>query len=101
SQAHVRVTRSGCMGRVGRVPMSTVQPEDGRVGDVWRIRGRDHEMIVERMTESTITLNTYPQRTDSGWGYDRNSWIDVLYRVREDLQGVQVGDVIHVYVPET
>jgi hypothetical protein len=76
-------------------------PEDGRVGDIWRIRGDDHEMRVVQLNRHTITLNSVPQPQPSGWGYDLNDWDNVLYRIQEDLDGVSVGDVVHLYVPPT
>jgi hypothetical protein len=78
-------------------------PEDGRIGDVWRIRGLDdHEMTVTRLSRPyTITLNSISEPQPSGWGYDLNDWDNVLYRIRENLDDVQVGDVVHLYVPPT
>jgi hypothetical protein len=81
--------------------MARVQPEDGRIGDIWRITGADHEMVVKQLNRYTITLNSVSDPQPSGWGYDLNDWDNVLYRVREDLAAVHEGDVVHLYVPPT
>ena len=81
--------------------MARVQPEDGRIGDIWRITGAEHEMVVQQLNRYTITLNSVSERQPSGWGYDLDGWDNVLYRIREDLSEVRAGDVVHLYVPPT
>ncbi len=77
--------------------MALARPEDGRIGDIWRIRGLDHEMVVEKLNRYAITLNSISEPQPSGWGYDLDDWDNVLYRIRENLDEVQVGDVVHLY----
>jgi len=77
------------------------RPEDGRIGDVWRITGAEHEMVVQRLDRYTITLNSVRAPQPSGWGFDLEGWDNVLYRIREDLSGVEAGDVVHLHVPPT
>jgi hypothetical protein len=78
-----------------------MQPEDGRVGDIWRITGADHEMVVRQINRYTITLGSATDPQPSGWGYDLTGWDDVLYRIREDLSQVRDGDRVRLYVPPT
>jgi hypothetical protein len=77
------------------------RPEDGRIGDIWRVTGGLHEMVVEELSRFSISVNSVTQPQPSGWGYDLNDWDNVLYRFREDLSQVQIGDVVHLYVPAT
>jgi hypothetical protein len=79
--------------------MARAQPEDGRIGDIWRVTGAEHEMVVQQVNRYTITLNSVSEPQPSGWGYDLGGWDNVLYRIREDLTEVQAGDVVHLYVP--
>ena len=81
--------------------MARVQPEDGRIGDIWRITGAEHEMVVQQINRYTITLNSASEPQPSGWGYDLKDWDNVLYRTREDLSQVQAGDAVHLFVPPT
>ncbi|HCT76911.1 MAG TPA: hypothetical protein DGG94_15665 [Micromonosporaceae bacterium] len=81
--------------------MTLVAPEEGRAGDIWRVEGKDHEMVIDRMTKYTVTLNSVSQPQESGWGFDLGKWNDVIYRIREDLTDVAGGDVVHLYVPAT
>jgi hypothetical protein len=76
-------------------------PSDGRVGDVWRVVGADHEMRVTRLSEYAISVNSVSRPQPSGWGYELDNWENVLYRIREDLATVSVGDIIQMYVPPT
>lgn len=62
--------------------MALARPEDGRIGDIWRIRGLDHEMVVEKLNRYAITLNSISEPQPSGWGYDLDDWDNVLYRIR-------------------
>jgi hypothetical protein len=81
--------------------MARAQPEDGRPGDVWRITGAEHEMVVQQLNRYTITLNSATDPQPSGWGYDLGGWDNVLYRIREDLAQVREGDHVHLFVPPT
>jgi hypothetical protein len=81
--------------------MARVQPESGRIGDIWRITSAEHEMVVQQLNRYTITLNSVSAPQPSGWGFDLNGWANVLYRIREDLSDVKSGDVVHLYVPPT
>lgn len=81
--------------------MTGVRPDDGRVGDIWRITGADHEMIVRQLNQYTITLSSATDPQPSGWGYDLGGWDNVLYRIREDLTQVREGDHVHLFVPAT
>ena len=79
----------------------TVLPQDGRIGDVWRVEGKDHLMRITRLNKYSLGLNSVEQPQPSSWGYDRDRWEDQLYRVREDLDTAQIGDIVHLYVPPT
>ena len=81
--------------------MTRVRPEDGRPGDIWRVTGTDHQMVVVRLNRHTITLNSVTDPQPAGWGYELGRWDDVLYRVREDLAVVREGDHVRLHVPPT
>lgn len=81
--------------------MRRVAAEKGRRGDIWRIEGKDHEMVVERLTKYTIALNSISEPQPSGWGYDLNDWDNIIYRIREQVDELNVGDTVHLHVPTT
>ncbi|WP_144119636.1 hypothetical protein [Catellatospora sichuanensis] len=71
------------------------------MGDVWRMSAGDQAVRVKGLSKREIRIEAPGPPQEFGWAFPYEDWDYTLYRIREDLGEVHVGDFVHLHVPAT
>jgi hypothetical protein len=75
--------------------------DEGRPGDIWRLRADDEPVLVRKRNDAQTGFQPVADPDGPTYGITSRDWGHTLQRFREDFAMVFAGEIAHVYVPET